>query len=82
MATVYLGYDALFEREVAVKVLPAEFLHDPQFSVRFHREAKVIATLEHPAIVPVYDVGEADGVGQRGLGLSQRPLEIAERLLR
>ena len=62
MATVYLGYDALFEREVAVKVLPAEFLHDPQFSVRFHREAKVIATLEHPAIVPVYDVGETEGL--------------------
>ncbi len=62
MATVYLGYDERFEREVAVKVLPAEFLHDPQFSVRFHREAKIIATLEHPAIVPVYDVGEADGL--------------------
>ena len=62
MATVYLGYDSLFEREVAVKVLPAEFLHDPQFSVRFHREAKVIAALEHPAIVPVYDVGDVDGL--------------------
>ena len=62
MATVYLGYDQRFEREVAVKVLPAEFLHDPQFSVRFHREAKVIAALEHPAIVPVYDVGEANGL--------------------
>ena len=62
MATVYLGYDKRFERDVAVKVLPAEFLHDPQFSVRFHREAKVIAALEHPAIVPVYDVGEADGL--------------------
>ncbi len=62
MATVYLGYDARFERDVAVKVLPAEFLHDPQFSVRFHREAKIVAKLEHPAIVPVYDVGEQDGL--------------------
>lgn len=62
MATVYLGYDARFEREVAVKVLPAEFLHDPQFSVRFRREAKTVAKLEHPAIVPVYDVGEQDGL--------------------
>ena len=62
MATVYLGYDERFEREVAVNVLPAEFLHDPQFSVRFNREAKIIATLEHPAIVPVYDVGETDGL--------------------
>ena len=60
MATVYLGYDDRFEREVAVKVLPAEFLHDPQFSVRFHREARTVAALEHPAIVPVYDVGVSE----------------------
>lgn len=62
MATVYRGYDARFERDVAIKILPAEFLHDPQFSVRFDREAKIVATLEHPAIVPVYDVGKAEGL--------------------
>ncbi len=61
MATVYKAYDPLFEREVALKVLPREMLHDPQFRVRFEREAKTIASLEHPAIVPVYDVGEEDG---------------------
>lgn len=62
MATVYLAYDPRFEREVAVKVLPSELLHaDPQFRLRFEREAKIIAKLEHSAIVPVYDVGEADG---------------------
>ncbi|HEU4746494.1 MAG TPA: protein kinase [Anaerolineales bacterium] len=62
MATVYRGYDARFEREVAVKVLPQELLHaDPQFRLRFEREAKIIAQLEHSAIVPVYDVGESDG---------------------
>src|SRR5574339_307996 len=62
MATVYLAYDPRFEREVAVKVLPSELLHaDPQFRLRFEREAKIIAQLEHTAIVPVYDVGEADG---------------------
>jgi serine/threonine protein kinase len=62
MATVYLAYDSRFEREVAVKVLPREFLHaDPQFRLRFEREAKIIAQLEHAAIVPVYDVGESDG---------------------
>lgn len=61
MATVYKAYDPLFEREVALKVLPREMLHDPQFRVRFEREAKTIAALEHPAIVPVYDVGEEDG---------------------
>ena len=59
MATVYRGYDPRFGREVAVKVLPPELLHaDPQFRTRFEREAKVIAQLEHPSIVPVYDVGE------------------------
>jgi len=61
MATVYHAYDPRFEREVALKVLPSEMLHDPQFRTRFDREAKTIAMLEHPAIVPVYDFGEQDG---------------------
>ena len=62
MATVYQGYDPRFEREVAVKVLPSELLHsDPQFKLRFEREAKIIAQLEHPSIVPVYDVGDEGG---------------------
>ncbi|MBI5963157.1 MAG: protein kinase [Chloroflexi bacterium] len=61
MATVYRGYDPRFEREVAIKVLPPEMLHaDPHFRTRFEREAKIIAQLEHRAIVPVYDVGEED----------------------
>ncbi len=58
MATVYRAYDPVFERDVAVKVLPSAMLHDPQFRIRFEREAKMIAMLEHPAIVPVYDYGE------------------------
>jgi serine/threonine protein kinase len=62
MATVYRAYDPSFDRDVAIKVLPREFLHDPQFHDRFKREIKTIAALEHPAIVPVYDVGEEDGV--------------------
>lgn len=58
-ATVYLAYDPRFEREVAIKFLPPELIHaDPQFRARFERETKIIAKLEHPAIVPVYDVGE------------------------
>jgi tRNA A-37 threonylcarbamoyl transferase component Bud32 len=61
MATVYRAYDPLFDREVALKVLPREMLHDPQFRTRFDRELKIVAGLEHPAIVPVYDVGEEDG---------------------
>jgi serine/threonine protein kinase len=61
MATVYKAYDPRFEREVALKVLPREMMHDENFRVRFQREAKTIASLEHAAIVPVYDVGEDDG---------------------
>lgn len=61
MATVFHAYDPSFERDVALKVLPQVFLHDPQFRTRFEREAKMIARLEHPAIVPVYDFGEEDG---------------------
>lgn len=62
MATVYHAYDPRFKREVAVKVLPREFLHDTDFRSRFEREAQTIAALEHPAIVPVYDYGETDGI--------------------
>lgn len=58
MAAVYRAYDPRFKREVAIKVLPREFLHDPGFHARFAREAQTIAVLEHPAIVPVYDYGE------------------------
>ncbi|PWH14292.1 MAG: hypothetical protein DDG60_08405 [Anaerolineae bacterium] len=58
MATVYLAYDPLFEREVALKLLKRELLDDPQVRERFERETKIIAKLEHPAIVPVHDVGK------------------------
>lgn len=61
MATVFQAYDPSFERDVAVKVLPPNFLNEPQLRIRFEREAKMIASLEHPAIVPVYDFGEQDG---------------------
>lgn len=61
MATVFRAYDPRFKREVALKLLPHALLHDPTFRVRFEREAQTIAALEHPAIVPVYDYGEADG---------------------
>jgi serine/threonine-protein kinase len=58
MASVYLARDPSFEREVAIKVLPLHFMHDSQFLARFRREARIIAALEHPYIVPVYDYGE------------------------
>lgn len=61
MASVYQAYDPHFERDVAVKILPREFLHDPTFRSRFQREARTIGALEHVAIVPVHDFGEEDG---------------------
>ncbi len=60
MATVYLAHDPRFRRDVAIKVLPRQFNHDPQFRARFEQEAQTIAALEHKAIVPVYDFGEDD----------------------
>ena len=58
MATVYRAYDPNFEREVALKILNRELLSNPQIRERFERETKIIARLEHPAIVPVHDVGK------------------------
>jgi serine/threonine-protein kinase len=88
MATVYKAFDPRFDRVVAIKVLPREFLHDPEFRARFEREAKTIATLEHSAIVPVYDYGEQDGQlylvmrfmpgGSMADRLQQGPLSVEE----
>ena len=61
MATVYRAFDPHFQRDVAIKVLPLHFLHDPRFRARFEREARIVAGLQHPAIVPVYDFGEDNG---------------------
>jgi serine/threonine protein kinase len=61
MSAVYLGYDPRSLREVAIKVLPPYYVHAERFRDRFEREAVMIALLEHPAIVPVYDMGEEDG---------------------
>jgi serine/threonine protein kinase len=58
MATVYLAHDPSMKRRVAVKVLPQKLAADPEFRDRFRREAEVVAALEHPYIVPVYDYGE------------------------
>ena len=60
MAVVYLARDPRFERDVAIKMLPHEVRDQPAVRKRFEREAKVIAGLEHPSIVPVYDFGEDD----------------------
>ncbi len=60
MATVYKAYHANLDRYVALKVLHPAFLEDPNFLARFQREARLVAKLEHPNIVPVYDFAEHD----------------------
>jgi serine/threonine protein kinase len=62
MATVYKARQASMNRTVAIKVLPRHFMHDPDFLERFQREVDVIASLEHPHILPIYDYGETDGI--------------------
>lgn len=63
MATVYKAYQPAMDRYVAIKVLPAHFMQDPTFVERFEREARTIARLEHPHILPVHDYGKTpDGV--------------------
>ena len=60
MATVYRAFDPVSNREVAIKMLPRQMLENLVTRARFKREIKLIAKLEHPAIVPVYDVGGED----------------------
>jgi len=55
MATVYKAYHAALDRYVALKVLHPAFNEDQSFTARFDREARVVAKLDHPHIVPVYD---------------------------
>jgi len=61
MATVYKAYHASLDRYVAIKVLHRAFMEDPNFLARFQREARVVARLEHPNIVPIYDFSEHGG---------------------
>lgn len=61
MAAVYKAYQPSVDRFVAIKVLPQHFAKDQQFVQRFEREAKVLAKLQHPNILPVYDYGQTDG---------------------
>ncbi len=88
MAAVYRAYQPGMDRYVALKVLPRHYASDPTFIGRFHQEAKVIAKLQHPHILPVFDFGEADGYtyivmplvqgGTLAGQLQGRPLPIAE----
>ncbi|MET8199138.1 protein kinase domain-containing protein [Micromonospora taraxaci] len=59
MGAVWRGTDVLLEREVAVKVLLPSLVADQEFTARFRAEARMLAALRHPGVVPVHDVGQA-----------------------
>ena len=61
MANVYLAWDTILEREVAVKILRGDLAEDEKFIRRFQREANSASSLKHPNIVEMYDVGEDNG---------------------
>ncbi|MDH3347299.1 MAG: serine/threonine protein kinase [Desulfobulbaceae bacterium] len=60
MASVYKAYQPNIDRYVALKILPSHLAEDPSFIRRFNNEAKLIARLEHPHILPIYDFGHTD----------------------
>lgn len=62
MANVYLGYDTILDRNVAIKILRGDLSSDEKFVRRFQREALSASSLAHPNIVEMYDVGEDDGI--------------------
>ena len=62
MARVYRALDTILGRQVALKVLSPQLANDPEFSARFRREGKIVAALQHPHIVTLFDVGESDGI--------------------
>src|SRR5688572_18636627 len=62
MSVVYRARDLRLNRPIAIKVLPPELAYDPAIRTRFIREAQTSALLSHAHIVPIYDVGERDGI--------------------
>ena len=61
MGAVYLAFDTILEREVAIKVMKAELLNDPQALESFYREARACASLNHTNIIHIYSFDEANG---------------------
>ena len=62
MGEVFRARDSRLGRDIAIKVLPAAMAHDPDRLARFRREARAVAALNHPHIVTIFSVEEADGI--------------------
>ncbi|GAB4072428.1 serine/threonine protein kinase PrkC [Barrientosiimonas marina] len=91
MADVYLAEDLILDRQVAIKVLRMDYADDEEFIARFDREAQAAASLSHPNIVNIYDVGEdeqilfmameyVDGLTLKEYIQKHAPLDAAEAL--
>ena len=61
MGEVYQAHDTKLGRDVAIKVLPEAFAHDPDRLARFQREAKMLAALNHPTIATIYGLEQSNG---------------------
>ena len=80
MGEVYRARDTKLDREVAIKVLPEQFVSDPERVARFQREAKTLASLNHPHIGGIYGLEDADGVHALVLELVEGPT-LADRIV-
>ena len=91
MANVYLAFDTILERQVAVKILRGDLADDEKFIRRFQREANSASSLRHPNVVEMYDVGEdsgkyfivmeyVDGKTLKGLIKKRGPLNLSEAI--
>ena len=81
MGEVYRARDTKLKRDVAIKILPAEFSRDSERTSRFQREAEVLASLNHPNIAAIYDVQQANDVRLLVLELVEGET-LADRILR
>jgi serine/threonine protein kinase len=81
MGEVYRGRDTRLGRDVAVKVLPPDVRSDPERQQRFEREARAVASLDHPNICPLYDVGEDGDAGISFLVMQYLPGESLGHLI-
>ncbi len=77
MAEVHIGHDTRLGRTVAIKILRSDLARDPSFQARFRREAQAAASLNHPAVVAVYDTGE-DVSTEPGGALAHVPFIVME----
>src|SRR6267378_567381 len=79
MGEVYRARDSRLSRDVAIKVLPASLVGDPERLARFEREARLLASMNHPGIAAVHGVEEAAGTPALILELVEGPT-LAERI--